>query len=113
MRRQRIYQQRERLREFESCIPKRNQAATYKSKRGAVSLGLAQLQYGSADDPGLIEFLLRYRSCVLLHAYIIAAAWWLFRIVNARRAVDLIIEDNLANIGCTQNEPIWTGWSPE
>jgi hypothetical protein len=50
---------------------------------------------------------------VLLHADIIAAARRLFGIVNARGAVDLIIEDNLANSGCTQNESVWTGWSPE
>ena len=50
---------------------------------------------------------------MLLHADILAAAGWLFGIVNARRAVDLIVEDNLANIGCTQNEPVWTCWTPE
>lgn len=50
---------------------------------------------------------------MLLHTNIMAAAWRLFRVVNARRAVDLMVEDNVANIGCAQNEPVGTGWSPK
>src|SRR6516165_10801836 len=79
----------------------------------ATSPSVWKAQTSLADDPRSVEFLCRHYLGVLLHANIIAAAWRLFRVVNARRAVDLMITDNLANIGCAQNKSVRTGWSPK